>query len=161
MAVFQSFHLVPRLTAADNVELPMVFAEVPRGERRERVTAALAAVGLADRGDHRPDQLSGGERQRVARRLAYACGTRMTTCRGTMAGIRNQTSDGDRAANFFRYDSGSLLFLMSIDDLWTRYGRILRDDGFATVNNDNFSQSGAAHGDRFRSGLSNGPLASA
>jgi putative ABC transport system ATP-binding protein len=64
--IFQSFHLVPRLTAAENVELPMVFAEVPRGERRERVTAALTAVDLADRMDHRPDQLSGGERQRVA-----------------------------------------------------------------------------------------------
>jgi putative ABC transport system ATP-binding protein len=64
--VFQSFHLVPRLTAAGNVDLPMVFAGLPRGERREKVEAALAAVGLADRIDHRPDQLSGGERQRVA-----------------------------------------------------------------------------------------------
>jgi len=64
--VFQSFHLVPRLTAAENVELPMIFAGLPRGERRERVAGALAAVSLADRSDHRPDQLSGGERQRVA-----------------------------------------------------------------------------------------------
>ncbi len=64
--VFQSFHLVPRLTAAGNVELPMVFAGVPRPERAERVAAGLAAVGLAARADHRPDQLSGGERQRVA-----------------------------------------------------------------------------------------------
>jgi putative ABC transport system ATP-binding protein len=64
--VFQSFHLVPRLTAAANVELPMVFAGLPRSERGTRVTAALAAVGLSDRMDHRPEQLSGGERQRVA-----------------------------------------------------------------------------------------------
>jgi putative ABC transport system ATP-binding protein len=64
--VFQSFHLVPRLTAAENVELPMIFAGLPRGERRERAASALAAVSLADRADHRPDQLSGGERQRVA-----------------------------------------------------------------------------------------------
>jgi putative ABC transport system ATP-binding protein len=64
--VFQSFHLVPRLTAAENVELPMIFADVPRRERRERVAAALEAVGLADRASHQPDQLSGGERQRVA-----------------------------------------------------------------------------------------------
>jgi len=64
--VFQSFHLVPRLDAAENVELPMVFAGVPRDERRARVTAELRAVGLAARMDHRPDQLSGGERQRVA-----------------------------------------------------------------------------------------------
>jgi putative ABC transport system ATP-binding protein len=64
--VFQSFHLVPRLTAAGNVDLPMAFAGVPRAERTERVDRALRAVGLADRTDHRPDQLSGGERQRVA-----------------------------------------------------------------------------------------------
>jgi putative ABC transport system ATP-binding protein len=64
--VFQSFHLVPRLNAAENVELPMVFAGVPRDERRARVGAELKAVGLAARMDHRPDQLSGGERQRVA-----------------------------------------------------------------------------------------------
>jgi putative ABC transport system ATP-binding protein len=64
--VFQSFHLVPRLTAAANVELPMIFAGVERGERAERAAAELAAVGLSARADHRPEQLSGGERQRVA-----------------------------------------------------------------------------------------------
>ena len=64
--VFQTFHLVPRLTATANVELPMIFAGLERKERRERATRALAAVGLADRATHRPDQLSGGERQRVA-----------------------------------------------------------------------------------------------
>jgi putative ABC transport system ATP-binding protein len=64
--VFQSFHLVSRLTAAENVELPMVFAGVARPERRERVRAGLDAVGLAPRAGHRPSQLSGGERQRVA-----------------------------------------------------------------------------------------------
>jgi putative ABC transport system ATP-binding protein len=64
--IFQSFHLVPRLSAAENVELPMIFAEVARAERRERVRAALADVALSDRAGHRPDQLSGGERQRVA-----------------------------------------------------------------------------------------------
>ncbi len=64
--VFQSFHLVPRLTAAGNVELPMFFAGVDRSARSERVARALADVGLSDRAHHRPDQLSGGERQRVA-----------------------------------------------------------------------------------------------
>jgi putative ABC transport system ATP-binding protein len=64
--VFQFFHLVPRLTALENVELPMVFAGIDRSERRERATRRLQAVGLEPRAEHRPDQLSGGERQRVA-----------------------------------------------------------------------------------------------
>ncbi len=64
--VFQAFHLVPRMTALENVELPMVFAEVPARERRQRAEKALAAMDLSDRIDHRPDQLSGGQRQRVA-----------------------------------------------------------------------------------------------
>ena len=64
--VFQFFHLVPRLTAAQNVELPLILAGVAPSERRERVMAALEALDLADRAGHRPDQLSGGQRQRVA-----------------------------------------------------------------------------------------------
>lgn len=64
--VFQFFHLVPRLTAAANVELPMMFAGVPPEDRRPRVQKALEKVGLTARADHRPDQLSGGEQQRVA-----------------------------------------------------------------------------------------------
>ncbi len=64
--IFQSFHLVARLSAAENVAFPMVFAGVARAERRERVRVALQEVGLADRAQHRPAELSGGERQRVA-----------------------------------------------------------------------------------------------
>jgi len=64
--VFQFFHLVPRLTALENVELPMVFAGLQPVERRARAVARLKAVGLEARAAHRPDQLSGGERQRVA-----------------------------------------------------------------------------------------------
>ena len=64
--VFQFFHLVPRLTAAGNVELPMVFAGIDPRERAERARRALEVVGLTARATHRPDQLSGGEQQRVA-----------------------------------------------------------------------------------------------
>jgi len=64
--VFQFFHLLSRLTAQGNVELPMLFAGVPRVERRERARQALDAVGLSPRARHRPDELSGGQRQRVA-----------------------------------------------------------------------------------------------
>ncbi len=64
--VFQFFHLVPRLTAAENIELPLVLAGVPPAQRRARVADTLKAYGLIERAHHRPDQLSGGQRQRVA-----------------------------------------------------------------------------------------------
>ena len=64
--VFQSFHLVPRLNAAENIALPMTLAGIPAAERGRRVAQALKDFGLENRADHRPDQLSGGQRQRVA-----------------------------------------------------------------------------------------------
>ena len=64
--IFQSFHLVPRMTARENIELPMVLASVPAAERNRRVDKVLAELSLVDRAHHRPDQLSGGQRQRVA-----------------------------------------------------------------------------------------------
>jgi putative ABC transport system ATP-binding protein len=64
--VFQSFHLIPRLSAAENVALPLVLAGVEPEERERRAAVALEAVGLAERAGHRPNELSGGESQRVA-----------------------------------------------------------------------------------------------
>jgi len=64
--VFQFFHLVPRLSAADNIALPLLLAGIPPHERQQRVARALDAVNLSDRAEHRPEQLSGGQRQRVA-----------------------------------------------------------------------------------------------
>jgi len=64
--VFQSFHLVPRLTAFENIELPMMLAGIEPAERKCRVEEILQATGLMDRAHHRPEQLSGGQRQRVA-----------------------------------------------------------------------------------------------
>ena len=64
--VFQTFNLLPRLSALENVALPLVYAGVSKRERRERATEVLSNVGLGDRIDHKPNELSGGQRQRVA-----------------------------------------------------------------------------------------------
>jgi putative ABC transport system ATP-binding protein len=64
--IFQSFHLLPRLDVAENVELPLFYQRVPRSERRERALAALERVGLDHRASHIPSEISGGERQRAA-----------------------------------------------------------------------------------------------
>jgi putative ABC transport system ATP-binding protein len=64
--VFQQFHLLDRLDALANVELPLIYSEIERGQRRERAAAALKRVGLGERMHHRPTQLSGGQQQRVA-----------------------------------------------------------------------------------------------
>jgi putative ABC transport system ATP-binding protein len=74
--IFQSFNLIPSLTAAENVETPMTLAETPRPDRRARALSLLESVGLAQRAHHRPNALSGGEKQRVA--IARALANRPT-----------------------------------------------------------------------------------
>ena len=70
--VFQTFNLISRLTALKNVELPMVYQDIPRGERLKRAAELLEMLGLTDRADHKPPELSGGQRQRVAIARALA-----------------------------------------------------------------------------------------
>ena len=89
--VFQSFNLIPVLTALENVELPLLLTPLSRAKRREQARFALEIVGLADREDHRPKQLSGGQEQRVAIARAMAMDPSILLC-------DEPTGDLDRAS---------------------------------------------------------------
>ena len=89
--VFQSFHLVPRLSAAENIALPMTLAGIDPAERAERVAQALADYGLTNRAGHRPDQLSGGQRQRVAIARALATHSKVVLADEPTANLDSKT----------------------------------------------------------------------
>jgi putative ABC transport system ATP-binding protein len=113
--VFQAFHMVPRLTAKGNVELPMMFAGVPPEERSRRAEAALASVGLAARMDHRPDQLSGGERQRAAIARAVVMGPTLLLA-DEPTGNLDSVSGGEVVALLEAMNAGGLTLVVVTHD---------------------------------------------
>jgi putative ABC transport system ATP-binding protein len=125
--VFQFFHLIPRLTAAANVELPMIFAGIAPRERRAKASAALEAVGLADRADHRPDQLSGGERQRAAIARATVMGPRLLLADEPTGNL--DSASGRQVLDVLQRMNGAGLTLVVIThdpEVGARAGRIVR-----------------------------------
>ena len=113
--VFQSFHLLPKLTALDNVALPLLYGGVKKAERQERARAALETVGLVDRLDHRPDQLSGGQCQRVAIARAIVGKPRLLLADEPTGAL--DSASGAQVMELFRqlHDSGSTIIMITHD----------------------------------------------
>ena len=113
--VFQSFHLLPKLTALDNVALPLLYVGVKKEERRERARAALETVGLSDRIDHRPDQLSGGQCQRVAIARAIVGKPRLLLADEPTGAL--DSASGAQVMELFHqlHDSGSTIIMITHD----------------------------------------------
>jgi putative ABC transport system ATP-binding protein len=141
--VFQQFNLLPSMTAWQNVELPMVYAGVPRSSRKERAMEALARVGLAGRVNHRPGELSGGQQQRVA--VARALVTEPDLI---LADEPTGNLDSKSAADVMRlmgelHDAGRTLVLITHDvEVAAAAGRVVGiRDGLLTENDSRYLES--------------------
>lgn len=129
--VFQQFHLLPRLSAAANVELPLVYGGVNRKERHERALEALEKVGLSDRVDHLPNQLSGGQKQRVAIARAIANNPVFILADEPTGAL--DTKSGDQIMGIFSQlnTEGTTIIMVTHEDEVAAYSkrRILLRDG--------------------------------
>ena len=121
--VFQSFHLIPRMTAAANVELPLLYGGVARDERLERVRVVLDLVGLSDRASHRPNELSGGQQQRVAVARALTMNPPLLLA-DEPTGNLDSTASADVMAMFDAlHDEGRTIVLITHEDSVAEHAR--------------------------------------
>jgi putative ABC transport system ATP-binding protein len=135
--IFQSFNLLPTLTALENVESPMVLAEVSRSERRARAGSLLESVGLAQRISHKPNELSGGEKQRVAIARALANRPSLLLADEPTGNLDSKTGAAvlDLLCNLVRQNGLTLVMVTHDPEVASRADRIfhLRDGGVQHV----------------------------
>ena len=128
--VFQQFNLLPRTSAIENVELPMVYANVPPAERRERALASLQRVGLGARGEHTPSELSGGQQQRVAIARALVNRPQLILADEPTGALDSQTSEDIMRLLAELHDQGMTVVLVTHESdvaAWARRRLVFRD----------------------------------
>ncbi|MCD8116281.1 MAG: ABC transporter ATP-binding protein [Oscillospiraceae bacterium] len=132
--IFQSFNLIPKLTAEENVELPLIYQRVPRHERQERVEAALNRVGLWQRRQHRPTELSGGQQQRVAIARALVTQPSLFLADEPTGNLDSKTSDEITDIFHELHSQGNTIVLITHDnDVAAQAARRIRiRDGHVT-----------------------------